>query len=97
MRAMYCRWRETLLMRTYNDVAASCGVSAGVTLVKMTGYLVTLSYVNVTDDTCTGRKTRRCATFNSFCYFFAQSTCRHFSVFIIRDTIHSWTSMVPVY
>ena len=53
-------------MRTYNDITASCGVSAGVTLVKMNGYLVSLSYVNVTDDTCTGRKTSRSTMFIIF-------------------------------
>jgi len=67
MRGVRCRWREPLLLRAYNDVAASCGVSAGVTLVKMTGYLVSLSYVNVTDDTCTGRKTSRSTMFIIFC------------------------------
>ena len=65
-----CRRRQTLLSAAYNDVRVTCGQSAAVTFVKMTGYIFTLSQQNDTRDNCTGCKSTRmlllCTVCNSF-------------------------------
>jgi len=57
---VFCRDRETLLLRLNDVVEASCGAAATATLLKLTGYMYSLSQRNATDNNCTNCKTCIC-------------------------------------
>ena len=68
---VFCRRRETLLLRLNDVVEAACGVPATATLLKLTGYLYSLSQRNATDNNCTNCKTYICRDLQLNPYAFA--------------------------